>query len=29
MQPTANFAHFMRGRYAPIVAQKMRKAGRG
>ncbi len=29
MQPTANFVHFMRGRYAPIFAHKAHKVIRG
>ncbi|MBB3062334.1 hypothetical protein FHS09_003179 [Microbulbifer rhizosphaerae] len=29
IQPTTNFVHFLRGRYAPIIAQKAHKVGRG
>ncbi len=28
-RPTANFEHFMRGRYAPIIAHKAPKVSRG
>ncbi len=28
-RPTSNFVHFMRGRYAPIIAHKAHKVSRG